>query len=162
MKDFVAASRELSGSFTIHAPIAGVFELFSPLGERAWVPGWSPQLLHPPGVAWQEGQIFRTREEPGQAIWIVTRLNRAAHDVEYHRVEPQRYVARVRVSCSPSRGGGTEVAVSYAFVGLSPEGNQEILAMSPESYAEKMERWRRWITEPTGRQGPGCVERREE
>jgi hypothetical protein len=154
MNDLIAASREFAGSFTIDASTGVVFELFSPLGERDWVPGWSPELLHPPGVSWQEGQIFRTREETGDAIWIVTRLNHDAQDVEYHRVESQRYVARVRVRCRPSRGGATEVAISYAFVGLSPEGNREILAMAPEPYAEKMERWRRWITELLARRGP--------
>jgi len=31
------------------------------------VPGWDPELLHPPGVEWEEGLVFRTREESGGA-----------------------------------------------------------------------------------------------
>ena len=73
MEDVVAGSREFTGNLSIRAPIQTVFELFSPLGERAWVPGWNPELLHPSNVSWGQGQIFRTREETGEAIWIVTR-----------------------------------------------------------------------------------------
>ncbi len=145
MTDFIPQSREHSGSLSIHASIDSVFELFSPVGERAWVPGWSPELLHPPGASWAQGQIFRTREPTGDAVWIVTRLDRDAHDVEYHRVEPQRHVARVRVRCTASSGTITTVVVTYAFIGLSREGNDQIAAMTAEAYAEKMSRWQHWI-----------------
>ena len=145
MKAFIAEARELTGTLSIPAPIEAVFELFSPLGERAWVPGWDPELLHPPGVLWQPGQVFRTREETGDAIWIVTRPDRDAHQVEYHRVEPDRYVARVRVRCIASGDASTKVTTAYAFVGLTREGNGEIAAMTVDAYAEKMNRWQEWI-----------------
>src|SRR5439155_8786817 len=82
--------REFRGQFSIDTAIDTAFELFSPLGERTWVPGWNPELLYPPDVTWALGQIFRTQEEKGEAIWIVTRLDREARRVEYHRVEPGR------------------------------------------------------------------------
>jgi hypothetical protein len=145
VNEFVAESREYSGSLSIRAAIEPVFELFSPVGERAWVPGWSPELLHPPDVSWAQGQIFRTRDATGEAVWVVSRLDRDAHEVEYHRVEPQRHVARVRVKCAASSGTVTSVVVSYSFVGLSREGNDEILAMTADAYAGKLGRWQRWI-----------------
>lgn len=137
---------EFSGRFTLAGEIDRLFELFSPLGERAWVPGWDPQLLHPPGAAWEPGLIFRTPEETGDAVWIVTQLDRRAHEVEYHRMEPRRYVARVSVACATLAGGGTEVRVRYAFVGLTAEGNAEVERMTADAYREKLERWQRWIT----------------
>ena len=146
MERFIAGSRKFAGHFSVHALIETVFELFSPLGERLWVPGWHPELLDPPDVDWEQGQIFRTQEEKGEAIWIVTELNREAHRVEYHRVEPHRYVARVRVKCTAAGNGSTEVVTEYAFVGLSREGNDEISAMTVEAYAEKMRRWEQWIS----------------
>jgi hypothetical protein len=109
------------------------------------VAGWNPELIDPPGVAWADGQIFRTKEELGDAIWIVTRLDRDRHFVEYHRVEPERYVARVRVTCRATGADTTEAAVTYRFVSLSQRGNNDIAAMTPEAYAERMDRWRRWI-----------------
>ncbi len=145
MTGFIAGWNEFTGHFSVDAPIQTVFELFSPLGERLWVPGWNPELLHPPDVRWGQGQIFRTQEEAGEAIWIVTGLSREAHQVEYHRVEPRRYVARIRVKCTALRDRNTEVATTYAFVGLSRKGNDEIRAMTVEAYSEKMKRWKQWI-----------------
>ena len=69
---FTARSIELGGGFTLPAPPDATFELFSPLGEKRWVPGWDPELIHPPGATWERGLIFRTREERGDAIWVVT------------------------------------------------------------------------------------------
>ena len=64
--------------------------------------------------------------------------------VEYHRVEAGRYVARVQLHCSAA-GPKTDVRVTYAFVGLSGSGNEEIAAMSAQAFEEKMLRWRGWI-----------------
>lgn len=147
MKDFIARSHEFNGCFIVPEAIGPVFELFSPLGERLWVPDWNPKLLYPSDESWACGQIFLTREETGTAVWVVTALNRGEHEVEYHRVEPNRYVARVRVKCASQATHATEVSAAYRFVGLSPSGNDEIEAMTDAAYAEKMKRWERWITE---------------
>jgi hypothetical protein len=110
------------------------------------VPGWSPEFLHPPGAEWERGLIFRTREELGEAVWVVTVLDRERHEVEYYRVEPGRYVARVRVGCQPEGSRQTDVDVTYTFVGLSDAGNREIGGMSQAAYGQKMERWQGWIS----------------
>jgi hypothetical protein len=122
-----------------------VFELFSPLGEKLWVPDWDPELLHPPGGVWERGLVFRTQEELGEAVWVVTVLDRERHEVEYLRVEPCRYVGRVRVQCQSRALQQTEVAVTYSFVGLSDAGNREIAGMSEAAYEQKMRRWQAWI-----------------
>ncbi len=145
MPSFAARAVRLAGGFTVALDADAAFPLFSPLGERSWVPGWDPELIHPPGVDWAEGLIFKTREELGDAIWIVTRLDRAARHVEYHRVEPGRYVAHITVRCTPTSDRTTDVAVSYAFVGLSDRGNADIDAMTESAYAEKMSRWAQMI-----------------
>lgn len=153
MSEFVARSVEFSGGLTVAGPVERVFELFSPLGEKLWVPEWNPELLHPPDASWARGLIFRTQEEKGEAVWVVTALEREAHEVEYHRVESGRYVARVRVACRAGADEQTQVATTYVFVGLSPEGNAEIGLMTKELYVEKMKRWERWISESLARNG---------
>ena len=142
---FAARSIELSGGFILSVPPDVAFELFSPLGEKLWVPDWNPELLYPPGFSWERGLIFRTAEERGEAVWVVTALDRERHEVEYHRVEAGRYVATVSVTCRPHASLQTEVRVTYLFVGLSEVGNQDIAAMSQTSYEEKMRRWQDWI-----------------
>lgn len=147
MKDFQPRSVELQGGFTLDRPVAEAFDLFSPLGEKLWVPGWSPELLHPPGASWERGLLFRTRDERGEVVWIVTELDRAAHRVEYHRLEPDRYIARVAVRCEPIGDDKTKVHTSYTYVGLSETGNAELAGMTPGSYGQKMQQWKRWIEE---------------
>ena len=145
MPPFAAHAVRLAGGFSVAAGADAAFPLFSPLGERSWVPGWDPELIHPPGLDWAEGLIFRTREELGDAIWVVTRLDRAARHVEYHRVEPGRYVAHITVRCTPASDDTTDVSVVYEFVGLSERGNADIDAMTDTAYAEKMSRWSQMI-----------------
>ena len=135
----------LAGEISIGGTVDLVFSLFSPLGEKSWVPEWDPELLHPPGATWERGLVFRTKEERGDAIWIVTVLDRLNHRVEYHRVEPSRYVARIEVSCRPISNARTQVQTTYQFIGLSDEGNSEIKAMTEADYRLKMARWQNWI-----------------
>jgi hypothetical protein len=49
MSEFSARSVEFKGRFVVPAPIETVFDLFSPLGERNWVPDWNPRncCIHP-------------------------------------------------------------------------------------------------------------------
>ena len=130
-----------SGTLEVPAPIEQAFPLFSPPGERDWVPGWDPEYVHPPGSAWEEGQVFRTREERGEAVWVVARLDHEGHAAEYYRVEPGRYVAHITVRCREKAAGLTEVATTYAFTGLSDIGDGDIAAMTQADYDAKMTRW---------------------
>ncbi len=142
---FKPYSQTLKGKIILEDSIDRVFGLFSPLGEKLWVPGWDPELLYPEGAEWEEGMLFRTREETGDAVWVISRLNRVSHEVSYHRVEPNRYVARVDVECSALASGKTEASVSYTFVGLSERGNGDIAVMNQTDYDAKMRRWQTWI-----------------
>ncbi len=72
MSDFEPRSVELQGSFRVNRPVGEAFQLFSPLGEKSWVPGWSPELLHPAGAVWERGLIFRTRGDLREVVWVVT------------------------------------------------------------------------------------------
>ena len=147
MTAFTPASIELTGAVTVTLPVAEAFPLFSPEGEKLWVPGWAPEALYPPGVEWTQGQIFRTQEERGPGVWVISALDRDAHSVEYFRVESNRYVARVRVHCEADGASRTLAHVSYLFVGLTDIGNADITGMTREAYAEKMQRWERMIAE---------------
>jgi len=145
MGGFTPRTLTLNGRVVSPAPVDEVFPLFSPEGERLWVPGWDPELLYPPGVEWAQGQIFRTHEAHGEAVWVVTRLDRAGHRAGYHRIEPGRYVAHVEVESCAAPDGGTETEVSYTYVGLSADGNREIAAMKQDDYEAKLAHWATWI-----------------
>jgi hypothetical protein len=144
---FVPRSVERSGGFTLSMPPDVAFPYFSPIGEKVWAPGWDPELLHPPGVDWAPGLLFRTRSEHGDAIWVVTALNPERHEVEYHKLEAERSVTKVSVQCTPLGPDQTEVRVTYFLVALSEAGNQLIAEMTPASYEGRMKNWQRWIHE---------------
>jgi len=147
MNEFVSRSIRLVGAIKLKGSIEAVFRLFSPQGEKQWVPGWDPEFIHPPGADWKKGLIFRTREEKGDAVWIVTQFDPARHDVEYHRVEPELYVARIRVQCTRAAESITKASINYEFVGLSQYGNSEIAKMTQKSYDQKMKHWTSWIND---------------
>jgi hypothetical protein len=145
MVAFRSRSKSLAGHLSIPAGIEDTFILFSPSGERRWVPEWEPEFLDPPEPGWRENQVFRTREESGEAVWVVSRLDRDHHEVTYHRIEPGRYVATITVHCKVKTHAETDVFASYSYLGLSEVGNREIDAMQQENYEKKMISWERWI-----------------
>jgi hypothetical protein len=140
---FTPLSRTFVGTLHVDEEVSKAFPLFSPLGEKSWVPKWNPELLFPPDTKWDQGLIFTTEG----AVWVVAALDRTAHTVSYYRVEPERLVANVRVACRPEDDGRTEVEVSYTFVGLTDAGNETIGAMSDAEYTQKLVNWEKWIKE---------------
>jgi hypothetical protein len=128
-----------SRSFHLDAPPARVLPLFTALGERAWAPGWNPEIL---SGQEQRGSAFRTRHGEHEAVWIVTDYRPADGEVSYARLVQGSNIGLVDVRCTPA-DGGTEVSVRYTLTGVSPEGEafvREFLA--PEHYARMIEEWR--------------------
>lgn len=142
---FISRTASFTGSIRLNGLAERVFQLFSPMGEKGWVPGWDPEIIHPSGGGWEEGLIFRTIEESGPAVWIVNRLNIASYNVRYNRIEPSHYVASIDVSCHEVSIGVTDISTVYSFVGLSEKGNDAISMMTAEEYAAKMVRWTSWL-----------------
>lgn len=138
-------SIRLTGTLTVDRPVDEAFPLFSPIGEKAWVPDWTPELIHPADRDWAEGQIFCTPLDSGRAVWVVNRLDAVSHRVSYHRVEPEHLVARIDVECRPAGTGRTDVTTSYEFISLSESGDATIAGMTQEAYEAKMKQWEEWI-----------------
>lgn len=142
----VSESITLYGTLRVDAPVDVAFPLFSPRGEEAWVPEWKPELIHPPGVDWCEGQVFRTVHDGQESIWFVARLDRDSHEVTYHRVDLGLSATSVTVRCRPAGENATETAVEYRWVGLTGEGNRFVREQTREAFREKLTRWEAWIS----------------
>jgi hypothetical protein len=136
-------SIHLEGGFTLSEPIGEAFPLFSPIGEKAWAPGWEPELIHPPDTVWAEGLIFRTPGSPNPAIWVVACFEN--HHVRYYRYEMPDLVVSVDVECTSLAERSTRVTVGYSFVSLTAAGDEAIAAMSEKAYEQKMRDWKRMI-----------------
>ncbi len=150
-----ARSVEHTRAFELDAPASRLFPLFSPAGEKLWVPGWDYENVTGSSPL-SEDQVFLTgaHDQAGvEAIWLVKRYRPERHLIELYRVEPGVKVGVVRVQCteldSPSAASGaaapvparTEVRVTYRYIALSEEGERFIEEFTPEAYEAFMGEW---------------------
>jgi hypothetical protein len=126
---------QLSGTFTLPAPLETVMPLFTAEGERAWAPGWDPSYPH--SADHEVGQVWTTTGPP-ETTWVTVQADDAS--VRYARVASGYSAGIVTVSCRATEDG-TEVTTSYDMSALSPAGEQR-LAEFASSYDEMLEHWR--------------------
>ena len=130
-------------SFRLDVPCARVFALFTPDGERAWAPGWNPEMLSG-GEA--RGSVFRTRAHDAQTLWIVSDYRPAEGRISYARLKQGSNFGLVDVECRDAGAGASEIGVRYTLTGVSPEGEAFVREFLDEAaYAAFIEEWRRAI-----------------
>ncbi len=101
-----------------------VFNLFSPLGEKKWVPGWNPNFIHPVDGNWQEGLVFSTpagNNKEDCYHWIVSRLNRQQKKVMYTVFTSNR-IWTITVRCQDHGTRQTSTTVTYTYTALNELG----------------------------------------
>jgi len=137
---------ERSGEFALHLPLAHVFPLFSPEGERAWVEGWDPQYLHPDHPSNAPGTVFRTRHDGEETLWLVISYDPRRATAEYGRFTPGSRLGTVQVRCAEDGPARTRVAVTYSLTALTPAGNAALAHMTEASYSAMLRAWQVAIT----------------
>jgi len=106
-------------TFHLDAPCVRAFPMFTPLGERAWAPGWEPELL---SGREERGSVFRTRAHDAETLWIVTDYRPDEGRVSYARLKQGSNFGIVDVECRDA-GAGSEITVRYTLTGVTPEGD---------------------------------------
>lgn len=129
------------GTFRLDAPIARVFPMFTPLGERAWAKGWDPQML---SGETERGSVFRTTGSGGiESVWIVTRYEPERHAAGYARIAQGVSMGLVDVACAPAGDAATDVTVRYTLTALADDAAASVRDfLSPARYAAFMDEWR--------------------
>jgi hypothetical protein len=117
-----------SGSLHVALPPARAAALFTPEGERSWVPHWDP--AYPGG---RDGPVFTT--DGGATVWL------ALGGLRYARVTPGLQAGIVAVRCE-REGAGTRAHVEYDLTALSPAAD---LAGFGAGFAGRMREWERDI-----------------
>ncbi|HZP66752.1 MAG TPA: SRPBCC family protein [Rudaea sp.] len=140
-----------TGSFRLDAAPARVFPFFTAEGERAWAPGWEPEMLS--GDV-ERGSVFRTRNHDKVVTWIVTDYEPAAWRVSYARLVEGSNMGLVDVSCAPD-GRGTRVTVRYTLTPIAADGDAAVAhLLDAARYADFMQEWQTAITAALAHDAP--------
>jgi hypothetical protein len=121
------------GSFHVPRPPTEALPLFTPEGERAWVPGWNPTFL--------SDTVFTTDHDGHQTIWVIA--DRTEHSMRYARVTPGVKAGTVEVRCQPD-GPHTRAHVTYDLAALGPDADLDRFAAG---YDAMLADWERRIAE---------------
>lgn len=140
---FAGQSVTRTGTIHLHGPIAKVFPLFEPIGEKAWAPGWEPQVVYPTNEAAQNGTVFLTYDDHGknETYWAIIEYDTHRHRITYINVIPNYQVRRITVECREIAPDKTDATVSYSYTGTTSRGNDDLLKKTEERYAAEMQHW---------------------
>jgi hypothetical protein len=134
-------------AFEMPLPIEELFPLFSPEGEKHWVPGWGYENLMGT-TELSEDYVFLTRSHDHgtkEAIWIVKRYDPGSHFVQYYKIEPEDKIGVVTVKCAGLEPARTEVQVTYKYTALSKAGERFVSEFTEAVYEDFIGEWQRLL-----------------
>jgi len=120
------------------------FTLFTPIGERAWAPGWDPWFPIPVIDDTEPGTVFLTEHNGRRTTWTVIRRE-TAKEIAYVTVTAAR-AGLVTVICEPSTDETTTATVSYDLTALTPEANADLDEFAA-NYPRFLDHWQRSIAQ---------------
>jgi hypothetical protein len=121
-----------AGVVGVPLPPDEAFRLFTPEGERAWMPGWAPTYPMPAQSAYDPpepyaGLVFIT-DDGGDTVprrWVVTRWDPDRRSVAYSYARPGRVAAMIEVRVDRD-GQGSVARVRYRLSALTPSAQVEV------------------------------------
>jgi hypothetical protein len=128
---------KLHGTLHVSRPPEDAIQLFTPEGERAWVPGWDP--------AYASASVFTTDHGDERTIWLLLEETRDTR--RYARVTPGVKAGTVAVRCEPD-GPYTRAHVTYDLAALGPDADLDRFA---DHYPAMLAEWERLIAATSSR-----------
>ena len=120
-------------------PASTAIDLFTPEGERSWVPGWAP--TYPDEVASESaGTVFTTAADGITTIWTIIEIDRTAGAASYSRVSPGLHAGIVRVWCVDAGSGRCAVKVAYDMTSLA-EDPSVLAEYAAPAFDDMMREW---------------------
>ena len=126
---------------SLAAPTEQVFPLLCPVRETEWAPGWAPACVVSASGVMEDGCLFVTPDELGDAVWIAVRHDPAAFYLELLKVVPNHLVGRYEIRLTPEPGDRTAATIRYACTAISPAGEAFVDTLTPVWYEEFMRNW---------------------
>jgi len=130
-------------AFEIAISIKDLFPLFSPEGEKYWVPGWDYENVMGT-TELSEDYVFLTKARDHRtkdAIWIVKKYDPKSHFVQLYKIEPGDKIGVVTVKCSEQEAERTSVEVTYRYIALSATGEGFVSEFSESVYEKFIGEW---------------------
>lgn len=135
-----------TGSFELPCKPQAAFPLFSPEGEKKWVPGWDPHPIFPVTIAFARDTVFREGKGDEEAIWTIIDADCQTRRAEYVRLAPASHTAHIIVQVDALGQDHSKVTVSYTVTAFGEHANTLLESFSEGTFAKKMQNWQRWIT----------------
>ncbi|MFO7709424.1 MAG: hypothetical protein R6V84_14750 [Desulfobacterales bacterium] len=134
-------------AFTMFVPIAKLFPLFTPEGEKEWVPGWDYENVMGTSDL-SEDYVFLTKKHDhgsSNAIWIVKKYDSTSHFVQYYKIEPKTKIGIISVKCVELGTAKTEIQGTYKYLSLSKNGEVFVSKFSEKVYKEFIGEWQKLL-----------------
>jgi len=138
------AHASVSGSVELAGEPRDLFWLFTPEGERAWVPGWNPTYPASATAVEKPGTTFVTHNRGVEGIWVITDRDEEACRGQYVCIMPGVRADLVTVRIMPSARGRSEVRVTYALTSLSADHDAGVHEFA-ETFRQRLDAWREMI-----------------
>lgn len=130
-----------SGAFFLRLPAEHAIGLFTPEGERDWVPGWAP--VYPDGPASEmPGSVFITEEDGVRTTWVIAGVDRIGGSARYARLTPGLHAGSVDVRVADAGSGRCRVEVRYDMTLLDDAPPQALAPYDPDAFPVVMREWR--------------------
>ena len=134
-------------SFEITQPVDKMFPLFTPEGEKLWVPDWDyKNIMGTTDLCENYVFLTKTHNHPSSdAIWIIKKYDPDIHYVQYYKIEPVDKIGVVTVECRKVGESRTRVEVTYKYVALSTAGEKFLSAFSFRAYEAYIGNWKKML-----------------
>ncbi len=133
------------GGFDLSISATQAFPLFSPEGERIWVPGWDPKPTFGSVVPWETNSVWFTVDQDGQRLqWWTIEVDHTSRKADYVYFGDTRAV-RVTVRVTAEGESRCRVDVSYLIAATSPAGEHYVTEATAEQMKAKMLHWKERI-----------------
>jgi hypothetical protein len=140
--DFKAKRVTRSYRQTINAAPSEVFPLLCPVREAEWLDGWDYSLIYSESGFAEEGCVFISRHEGEKdTIWLITRRDDKAREIEFARITPESRVAKLDISVKDAGNDTSDVLITYTFTALCEEGNKFIENLTEKKFSKSMRFW---------------------
>lgn len=114
--------------FTLAIPLKKAAPFFGPEGERCWAGhSWNPEFLYPLPGKDIEGAVFTIQHDSHKSVWVNTRFDLDAGQMQYVSLIPDMHVSIVEVQLAAVDPSTTRVEVTYSRTALSPTANSKVI-----------------------------------